>query len=154
MRKPKKEMKLRARHDVSTPVKKRVNSRTKGHNCERKYAKIFREEFGFEKCKTSREASKLLDDSKVDLAFLPYNIQIKKGYERVRPRYEKIFKEMKESLANNFPEDDPIINNYKVIIHELNNAREVEDVLVIMPFNEWADLVNYNKQNKYNGKAV
>ena len=53
-----------------------VKNRRKGHNAERRRAQMFRE-LGFDKCKTSREASRLLDNCKVDLAFVPYNVQMK-----------------------------------------------------------------------------
>jgi len=56
--------------------KKRVNGRTKGHAYERALAKKLRE-MGFEKCTTSRFSSKEMDDKKVDLCGLPFNIQAK-----------------------------------------------------------------------------
>ena len=38
------------------------NSRVKGHNLERTIVKLFKEELDFEFAKTSRNASKMLDD--------------------------------------------------------------------------------------------
>lgn len=114
----------------------KINSRNKGNSCERKYAKIFREELGFPFCKTSRQASRLLDDSKVDLANLPLNIQIKKGYMSARPKPDAIFKEMKDCLAKNFPPSDEVHKKPKVLIHELNGGESI----VSMNFEEWKEI--------------
>lgn len=52
-----------------------TNGRIKGHAFERALAQLFRD-LGF-KCTTSRYSSKELDDKKVDLCGLPFNIQAK-----------------------------------------------------------------------------
>lgn len=58
-------------------IKKRINSRTKGHAFERKLAKLF-VELGWVRCKTSRSESRNRDDEKVDLCYTaPFNIQAK-----------------------------------------------------------------------------
>jgi hypothetical protein len=54
-------------------------NRTKGHNGEREMAILFRENTVFDKCKTTRLSSKLLDDCGIDLDFIPVNIQVKTG---------------------------------------------------------------------------
>lgn len=130
-----------------TPGKKRkCNSRTKGHTAEIKYAKIFREELGFGKCKTSRQASRLLDDSGIDLANVPYNIQIKKGYWDRRPKADELFKQMKRILVDNFMEDDPRHNYPKVLIHELDGYKD-EHCLVTMMWKDWVEMLKiYNKE--------
>lgn len=124
--------------------KKRTNSRTKGNNAERKYAKIFRESFAwscdYNKCKTSREASKLLDSCKVDLAFIPLNTQIKKGYWKIRPRADVIFKQMDEELSKHYPKNDPQVSYPKVLIHELDGYRD-EHCLVTMMFKDWIEVM-------------
>lgn len=131
--------------------KKRTNSRTKGCNAERKYARIFREQFtwssAYNKCKTSREASRLLDDSKVDLAFIPLNAQIKKGYWKVRPKPDVIFKQMGEKLEENFPKNDPQISYPKVLIHELDGYRD-EHCLVTMMFKDWIEIMKIYERCK------
>ena len=79
-----------------------MNNRDKGHRWERALRRLFLQ-WGFLKAQTSRAASKLLDDSKVDLAFVPWNIQAKSGYVKKRPKYDLIYKQTKEILAKNFP---------------------------------------------------
>lgn len=96
-----------------------INSRRKGHNYERFLAKWFKN-LGFYYTKTSRAASKLLDDCGVDLAFLPFLIQAKRGYNKNRPKFENIYKNIKTKLAENYPEDDPIHKKPIILAHKLD----------------------------------
>jgi hypothetical protein len=128
---------------------KKINSRNKGHTAEVKYARVFREELGFGKCKTSRQASRLLDDSKVDLANIPFNVQIKKGYWKSRPKADEIFKSMKKCLNDNFLADDPQISHKKVLIHELDGHAD-EHCLVTMMWKEWVEIIKVYNKVKYN----
>jgi len=100
-------------------------SRRKGHNLERAIAKLFRG-FGFKFAKTSREASRLLDSCKIDIANIPLNIQCKNGYNNNRPKYETIYKECKEELKKNYPPTDNLHNYPIVLVHKLN-GRKKED---------------------------
>ena len=101
------------------------NSRRKGHNLERLIASVFRN-FGFKYAKTSRAVSRLLDDSKVDIAIypdqyskMPFLIQCKAGYVKNRPRYEKIYQEMKEALLERFPKESEIHDIPVVLVHKM-----------------------------------
>lgn len=116
-------------------TKKRKNSRTKGHSFERDLVHIFKE-IGFEHVKTSRYASRILDDSKVDLANIPLNLQAKIGYWSNRPKFEVIFKEMKAHLDSNFPPGNPQRDYPKVIFHKLDGKAD-EHFGVIMQFKDW-----------------
>lgn len=102
-------------------------NRTKGHNFERYLAKIFRD-LGFPFCKTSRQASRLLDDSKVDLAFIPFNVQAKAVERNIN--YQDIFAEMEEALIKNFPPTDAQINHPKIIFHK-KGSKKYESVVVM-----------------------
>jgi len=108
--------------------KQAKNNRAKGHSLERRIRLKFIE-LGFDKCRTSRQASRLLDDSKVDLAQIPYNVQCKKGYPK-GINYTKLFQDMNESLKEHFMEGDPIIDYPKIIIHDKD--RKKSEKLVIM----------------------
>jgi hypothetical protein len=119
--------------------KKRINSRNKGNSRERELAKMFREEFGFDKCQTSRYASRILDNSKCDLANIPFNLQSKIGYEGVNMKYNEIFQEMSELLEKNFTKDNPQIKYPKIIFHNINGKKKEND-LVIMTFEDWKRL--------------
>ncbi|MGV6830284.1 MAG: hypothetical protein ACWA5P_01820 [bacterium] len=91
-------------------------ARNKGHSYERKLALEFRE-MGWENCKTSRFASKMLDDMKVDLfATEPFNVQAK-AVERLSPGYHDILKSM--------PKDE----NYNVVFHKRNHKGEVVSMM-------------------------
>lgn len=123
-----------------TPRKRSSSySRTKGHNAEREWVIRFREEFGFEYAKTSRNASKLLDDSKVDIAFVPLNLQIKKGYAKARPKADQVFKEMKELLEKHFPPGDPQRDLMKALIHDID-CMKPEHMLVTMMWRDWKEV--------------
>lgn len=121
-----------------------ANNRRKGHFLETSTAKKYRD-IGFTFAKTSRQASRLLDDSKVDIAFVPYNTQCKKGYKKGL-NYTNIILEMKECLKKNFPPDD-IVHTYPcVIIHDKD--RKKEDKLVIIEEDTWWNLLKQlNKTN-------
>ena len=93
-------------------------NRTAGQNYERQLAKEFRD-LGFSFCKTSRQASKLLDDCKVDLYGIPYNVQAKNVQSSVK--YKEIFDSMAELLAKKMPERLPFPN---VIFHKKKGEGE------------------------------
>lgn len=111
-------------------------NRTKGHNFERYLAKVFRD-LGFTYCKTSRQASRILDDSKVDLAFIPYNVQAKAVLATIN--YHDLLLSMESSLNENFPPGDPQINYPKMIFHR--RGRRKYDKFVIMQEDEFIDLL-------------
>lgn len=112
--------------DCATPIRKvgsqGARNRQNGHQAERHYATLFRE-LGFEKCKTSRAASRLMDDCKIDLCFTdPFNIQIKAGKQRGLI-VSKELSMMKEETTKNFPKEYPIHNNIKMLIHRKDTGR-------------------------------
>lgn len=96
-------------------------NRTKGHNFERALAQEFRD-LGYVDCRTSRQDSRLLDDSKVDLSRIPFNIQAKNVKAGIN--YAKLMRDMEEGISKNMPERScfPF-----VIIH-----KKEKDQLVIM----------------------
>lgn len=99
-------------------------------------------DIGYVHCKTSRQASRLLDSCKVDLAFLPFNIQCKNVKANIN--YINLIKSIKASLAENYPEDDPIINNPIIIAHK--RGRTPEEHLVIMEASSFIDIIRKNKE--------
>ena len=113
-----------------------ANNRKRGHDAERYYAKVFYD-MGFTFCKTSRLASRLLDNCKVDLYGLPYNIQVKGGkHKNLNPR--RVLNQMRELLALNFPPHDPVHSYPSFIIHRrMIYSNQNDD-----------DIVYYLKDNK------
>jgi len=116
-----------------------ANNRRKGHNAERHYRKIFEEIFGY--CKTSREASKLLDDCLVDLFGIPLNVQIKCGKQRgLNPTL--VLRDMKIALKKHFPNN---LKYPKIVIHKKDvgrgRKRDEYDELVTMSFEDFKMLI-------------
>lgn len=130
-----------------TEVKKEGKSqgsknRRAGHGLERRVASKFRE-LGYTFAKTSRQASRLLDDSKVDIAFVPFNVQCKKGYVKGL-NYTNIFLETKEALKKNFPPTDTVHNHPCVVLHD--KGRKNEEKLVVMEEESfWQIIKDLNK---------
>jgi hypothetical protein len=119
--------------------KKRVNNKRKGSNAERDYAKRFRE-LGFLRCITSREGSKLYDNSGIDLLYIPFNLQIKAGVQR-GINYSQELKYVRDQINSNFDADEPVHKRPIILVHKkpkLEGKRErgEYDELVTM---SWAD---------------
>lgn len=129
---------------VKTKVNGKAN-RIKGHTYERKWAKFFRD-IGFTYCKTSRQASRLLDDSKVDLAFIPFNIQCKSVKSSIN--YIEEIKMIEESLKKNFPPDDKQHSYPTIIAHKRGSKPEEE--LIIMKANDFIKLM----ENTFNNNTI
>lgn len=99
-----------------------MNNRRKGITFELKIRKIFIS-LGFTGCKTTRESSRLLDSCKVDLNYIPWLVQIKKGYQNNRPKYETIYNETKAALLKNFPKNNSIHIKPIVLIHQITGYK-------------------------------
>ena len=106
------------------PRSQGARNRTKGHDAERHYATLFRGlSQAFEKCKTSRAASRLHDDSGIDLCFTePFNIQIKAGKQRGLVISKELAK-IKEEVKKNFPAHYPELSNMNILIHKKDIGR-------------------------------
>ena len=122
-----------------------MNNRKKGHDLERQVANDLK--FVFPYIKTSRAASRLLDDCKIDLTFSPILVQCKAGYKRDRPKYEEEFANMKSQIALHFPQDNPIHGAPFVMVHKLDcedcrgRKRKEEFTQVTMPYDFFLWLV-------------
>lgn len=135
---------------MKTGLTKKMSGKTnkrKGSDAERYYAKVFRD-LGFTFCKTSRQASRILDDCGVDLTNLPLNVQVKAGKQRgLNP--SEIIIWMQERLAENFPQEDDVHNKPNIIIHKKEvgkgKKRKDTDELVIMTFEDFKKIMNYGK---------
>jgi hypothetical protein len=99
------------------------SNRTKGQNYERRLVHIFKS-FGFLFAKTSRLASRLLDNCKVDLVGVPFIIQAKAGYPKKRPKFDVISRQIKEELNKHFPKEHVIHDFPIVLCHKLNGYKK------------------------------
>lgn len=113
-----------------------TKNRNAGHTFERQWAKTFRDA-GYVFCKTTRQASRLLDSCKIDLAFIPYNFQCKKVKASIN--YKDLILSIKKELKENIPEED-IIHNYPIIIAH-KRGRLPEDHLIIMEASSFVDMM-------------
>jgi hypothetical protein len=114
-----------------------------GHNAERYYAQQFRE-MGYTYCRTSREGSRLHDNCKIDLIFIPFNTQIKAGKQKgFNP--VSVLKEMNMLITKAFPPDSAEFNHPKIVIHKKEsgrgNKRTEYDETVTMTFEDFKKLI-------------
>lgn len=117
-------------------------NRQKGHDLERYIAKLFREKLGYKFCKTSRNASKLIDDLGVDIAYgPPLSIQTKSGYVKRRPKFEELFSLYQEKLKENIPPEDVMHDFPYVLIHKLD-GRKKEHFQTTMAFDDWFEFMS------------
>ena len=105
-----------------------LNVREKGHRLERKVAKDLRG-VGHTKAKTSREASKLLDSSKVDIFGVPYYIQCKNGYPK-GINYVTLIQSMRKLVDENFE----IVDYPLIVIHK--KGSKYGETLAILPYED------------------
>ena len=92
-----------------------ATNKRKGSNAERFYAKLFRE-LGFTFCETSRFVSKKHDNAKIDLMYVPFNIQIKAGVQKNMNPGKELFM-MATSIASMFPPEEDVHQKPCVLFH-------------------------------------
>lgn len=108
-----------------------MKSRRKGHDYERAIRKEFRD-FGWKFCETSRYASKMIDNAKIDLVGTePFAVQCKNTANN--PSYDKILSDMRPNK--------PL---YKLIYHKKTGKGEY----VIMEKNDWLEILEMLTENK------
>jgi len=118
-------------------------NRDKGHRAERYYAAKLRD-LGYEKCLTSRYASKMHDDAGIDLVNIPLNLQIKSGKQaKLNPR--KFLADMRGRIAEMFPDGSPERERPCAVLHrrehERGKKREEEDEMVYLTFSDLEKLL-------------
>jgi hypothetical protein len=92
-----------------------AKNKRKGSVAERYYAKFFRD-LGFSFCETSRFVSKKHDNAKIDLMYVPFNIQIKAGIQKNMNPGKELFM-MASDISAMFPPGDQVFNNPCLLIH-------------------------------------
>ena len=106
-----------------------AKSRRKGHTYERNIVKFFKE-LGFDRACTSRQGSRLMDDAKIDLCYVPFNVQCKAVEANIN--YSNLLKEVDTKIKELVPERDefPILIFHKrkgenLIITDLSNFEKL-----------------------------
>lgn len=124
-------------------------NRTKGHNAEREYAKLFKS-LGYDKCVTSRYGSRLHDDAGIDLINIPFNVQIKTGYKRGL-NYSKELYKIDDMIQKTIPKAYPEHTYPNILIHKKfvgqGRQRNEYDELVVMSLQDFISIISKNKNN-------
>jgi hypothetical protein len=120
-----------------------LNQRNKGHNFERTIANTLKNELGHN-VKTTRAASKNLDNCGIDLIGTDTLIQCKAGYDKRRPRYEDVYNNIRRNVSEYFSKDHAI-NNYPILlIHNIDvgrgNKRGAEHTTVTMTLEDYINI--------------
>lgn len=119
-----------------------------GSRIERLYANFFRDlDPKFDKCVTARLGSRLMDNCKIDIINIPFNIQIKAGvHKNLSPGKELI--NMKTMIEKSFLPDESVHSKPCLLIHhkiaESGKKRTLEDSMVFMSliqFDVWRNQV-------------
>lgn len=92
-----------------------ATNKRKGSTAERYYAKFFRE-LGFTFCETSRFGSKKHDNAKIDLLYIPFNVQIKAGIQKNMNPGKELFL-MSTSISAMFPPEDEVFKRPCILFH-------------------------------------
>ena len=92
-----------------------ATNKRKGSSAERYYAKFFRE-LGFVFCETARFGSKKHDNAKIDLLYIPFNVQIKAGVQKIMNPGKELFM-MATSIAGMFPLEDDVHKRPCILFH-------------------------------------
>lgn len=92
-----------------------ATNKRKGSSAERYYAKFFRE-LGFPFCETARFGSKKHDNAKIDLLYIPFNVQIKAGVQKNMNPGKELFM-MATSITAMFPPEDEVSKRPCVLFH-------------------------------------
>jgi hypothetical protein len=124
-----------------------ATNKRKGADAERYYAKIFRD-LGFEHCVTSRQASRLYDNAKIDLMYVPFNIQVKAGKQKGFNAGKELMS-MKSCIASMFPPTELVHQKPCIAIHKKpasTNKRLEEDELVYMSEKQYKDFCNQTNE--------
>lgn len=97
--------------------KKLKNNKLRGHNFEREFVSLLKSKSEvFSKAKTSREASRLYDDSKIDVWGIPLLVQLKNT--ATTPNSRQILKEMDTLIDKNFPKNAQERSLLKCVVHK------------------------------------
>lgn len=107
------------------------SNRRKGANFEREVAKKLRE-LGYTNCRTTREASRLLDSCKVDIFGIKLNLQLKNVQSKIN--YLKLIDEINEQIGKIYPKR---LVYPTIVLHKQNRK-----TLVTMSLDDFYSLIN------------
>lgn len=108
----------------------------KGSDAEKHYAELF-VKLGYQNCKISSIADKKMDNAKIDLTGLPFNLQIKSGRQKnLSPGKELLI--MKGAIQSMFPSTSSTVHLPNILLHTYSpeNEDKIEHVyMTLQTFN-------------------
>jgi hypothetical protein len=126
-----------------------ATNKRKGSVAERYYAKFFKN-LGFSFCATSRFVSKKHDNAKIDLMYIPFNLQIKAGVQKNMNPGKELFM-MKSSINSMFPPEDDVHKKPCILFHYMQGTpgikRTPEQEMVYMSMIQF-DVFRNQNENK------
>lgn len=138
---------MKMKNKLPTKNSQGRRNKAKGSSYERDIANLLKQ-LGLSKVKTSRQASRLYDDCKIDHwgAQLPNGqlllTQCKYGYKANRPKADVEFRKQKEEIEKNFPIGSLELNeeNIQVLFHKINDYSP-ENHLVTIKLKDFTKLL-------------
>lgn len=121
-----------------------LTNRRKGHSFEREIARKFRES-GYINALTSRQASRLYDDCKLDIWGIPDNVQVKNVKASINPM--SIFRQMKKLVEEKLEQVEKRLDKPFVLIHKQNKVTTVYVEMSIDEYFKWKKLEKNNSSN-------
>ena len=120
--------------------------RTKGIRYELDVIKFFKR-LGYENAMSTRASSRLLDNCKIDINFLPFLIQAKSGYEKNRPNYLALREECHALIKKFFPKKEAkeLLKKPYLLFHRTKGNKQT--VTMTVDFFEEL-LLHYPKQEE------
>jgi len=126
-----------------------ATNKRKGSNAERHYAKFFRK-LGYDFCETSRFVSKKHDNAKIDLMYIPFNVQVKAGIQKNMNPGKELFA-METCIKAMFPPEDEVFTKPGLLFHYKQGVsgkkRTQSDEIVYMSLEQF-DVFNNQTKNK------
>lgn len=133
-----------------------ATNKRKGSDAERLYAKKFRE-LGYDFCKTSRFVSKAHDNSKIDLMYIPFNVQIKAGVQKGLNAGKELMS-MKSMMETMFPSTDEVFTKPCILIHYCQvgpgRRREAEHEKVFMSHQQFLEYKQLDVSLEYDSEKM
>jgi len=115
-------LKIKNKNELSSEkTKHKPNVRRIGHNYERKIAKEFKD-LGYERAASTRATSRIMDDAKIDINGIPFNVQCKAV--KTGLNVFTVLNEMEDFIPKLVPERENLIN---LVFHK----KEREEVVVL-----------------------
>lgn len=129
--------KIKNRNELpSEKTKSKPNVRRIGHNYERKIAKELRD-IGFTRAATSRATSRIMDDAKIDINGVTYNIQCKAV--KTGLNVFSVLDDMELTIPKLVPEREDYIN---IVFH-----KKEKDEVVVLRKEDWYLIVKKLLEN-------